>query len=253
MRFTDKVIAVTGAGTGIGLAAALAFGREGAKVAIVDHNPELGEAAVREVEQCNCEVQFIQADVSDRQDVDRVIATIRSTWGRLDVLVNNAGIYTQGDVIQTSPQDWDRILAVNLTGAYLCTRAAVPLMLEGEGGVIVNVASEAGLIGIAGQVAYNTSKAGLIGLTRSCAVDLAARGIRVNAVCPGTTETPLVQAALQRAADPVSARQKLESFRPLNRLGRPEEIASAILYMASDEAGYATGSILSIDGGSTAQ
>jgi NAD(P)-dependent dehydrogenase (short-subunit alcohol dehydrogenase family) len=253
MRFEDKVIAVTGAGTGIGLAAALAFGREGGKVAVVDHNPELGEAAARELEQCNCEVAFIQADVSDQQAVDRMIAAIKSTWGRLDVFVNNAGIYIQGDATQTAPEDWQRILAVNLTGAFLCTRAAVPLLLSSGGGVIVNVASEAGLVGIAGQVAYNVSKAGLIGLTRSCAVDLAARGIRVNAVCPGTTETPLVQAALQRAADPAAARYRLESSRPLNRLGRPEEIASAILYMACDEAGYATGSILSIDGGYTTQ
>jgi NAD(P)-dependent dehydrogenase (short-subunit alcohol dehydrogenase family) len=253
MRFEDKVIAVTGAGTGIGLAAALAFGREGGKVAIVDHNPRLGESAAREVEQCACEVRFIQADVSDQADVERMIAEVQSTWRRLDVLVNNAGIYMQGDVTQTGLDDWERILAVNLSGAYLCTRAAVPLMEAGGGGVIVNVASEAGLVGIAGQVAYNVSKAGLIGLTRSCAVDLAARGIRVNAVCPGTTETPLVQAALQRAADPAAARARLESSRPLNRLGRPQESASAILYLSCDDAGYATGSILSIDGGYTAQ
>jgi NAD(P)-dependent dehydrogenase (short-subunit alcohol dehydrogenase family) len=126
-------------------------------------------------------------------------------------------------------------------------------MQKHGGGVIVNVASEAGLVGIAGQVAYNVSKAGMIALTRSSAVDLASRNIRVNCVCPGTTETPLVKAAVARAPDPVAARHKLESSRPLNRLGRPEEIASAILYMASEEAGYATGSVLSIDGGYTAQ
>jgi NAD(P)-dependent dehydrogenase (short-subunit alcohol dehydrogenase family) len=119
--------------------------------------------------------------------------------------------------------------------------------------VIVNVGSEAGLVGIGNQVAYNVSKGGVIALTRSCAVDFAPHGVRVNCVCPGTTETPLVQAAVLRSADPIAARRKLEQVRPLNRLGKPEEIASAIVYMASDEAGYATGSILSIDGGYTTQ
>jgi NAD(P)-dependent dehydrogenase (short-subunit alcohol dehydrogenase family) len=126
-------------------------------------------------------------------------------------------------------------------------------MVKNGGGVIVNVASEAGLVGIKGQVAYNVSKAGMIALTRSCAVDLADRGIRVNAVCPGTTDTPLVREAVSRAPDPAAARRRLESVRPLDRLGTPEEIASAILYMASSESGYATGAVLSIDGGYTAQ
>jgi NAD(P)-dependent dehydrogenase (short-subunit alcohol dehydrogenase family) len=182
-----------------------------------------------------------------------MIAAVHEEWGRIDVLVNNAGVYVQGEVHQTPLEDWQRILDINLTGAFLCTRAVVPLMIEQGGGVIVNVASEAGLVGIGNQVAYNVSKAGLIALTRSCAVDLAKYGIRVNCVCPGTTETPLVKAALDRAADPVSARRRLESSRPMDRLGQPDEIASAIVYLASPGAGYATGSILSIDGGYTAQ
>ena len=174
-------------------------------------------------------------------------------WGRLDVLVNNAGIYLQADALGTPVEEWERVLAVNLTGAFLCTRHAVPAMERHGGGAIVNVASEAGLVGIRGQVAYNVSKGGLIALTRSCAVDFAPRGIRVNCVCPGTTDTPLVQAALARAADPAAMRRALEGARPANRLGRPEEIAAAILYLAGDEAGYATGAVLSVDGGYTAQ
>jgi NAD(P)-dependent dehydrogenase (short-subunit alcohol dehydrogenase family) len=126
-------------------------------------------------------------------------------------------------------------------------------MMRGKGGAIVNVASEAGLVGIRNQVAYNVTKAGLIALTRSCAVDFASRGIRVNCVCPGTTDTPLVQDAVRRAADPAAARRALEQIRPANRLGTPEEIAAAILFLASDSAGYATGAILSVDGGYTAQ
>jgi NAD(P)-dependent dehydrogenase (short-subunit alcohol dehydrogenase family) len=182
-----------------------------------------------------------------------MIEAVTREWGRLDILVNNAGIYVQADVLTTDVQDWDRVLAVNLTGAFLCTKYAVPMMLQHEGGVVINVSSEAGLVGIKNQVAYNVSKSGMIALTRSCAVDLAGRGIRVNCVCPGTTDTPLVQAAVNRAEDPLAARRHLEQIRPMNRLGKPEEIASAILYLASSEAGYATGAILSMDGGYTAQ
>jgi NAD(P)-dependent dehydrogenase (short-subunit alcohol dehydrogenase family) len=181
--------------------------------------------------------------------VERVV----SRWGRLDILVNNAGIYVQGDVTQTAANDWERIISVNLTGAFLCTKYAVPVMIHNHEGVIVNVASEAGLVGIKGQVAYNVSKGGVIALTRSCAVDLAEKGIRVNCVCPGTTDTPLVHEAVNRAPDPIAARRRLEEIRPLNRLGMPEEIASAILCLASGELGYATGAILSVDGGYTAQ
>ena len=188
-----------------------------------------------------------------RPQVRELIAAVLARWGRLDVLVNNAGIYHQADAVGTSVEDWNRVLAVNLTGAFLCLKHAVPAMERKGAGVIVNVASEAGLVGIRGQVAYNVSKGGLIALTRSCAVDFAARGIRVNCVCPGTTDTPLVQAALSRAEDPAALRRSLESSRPANRLGRPEEIAAAILYLASDAAGYATGAVLSVDGGYTAQ
>lgn len=144
-------------------------------------------------------------------------------------------------------------MAVDLTGVFLCTKYAATAMIRSGGGVVVNVSSEAGLVGIKGQVAYNTAKAGVIGLTRSCAVDLADKGIRANAVCPGTTYTPLVEDALSRSSDPKKARRELESSRPVGRLGKPEEIAEAILFLASPEVGYATGTILSVDGGYTAQ
>jgi NAD(P)-dependent dehydrogenase (short-subunit alcohol dehydrogenase family) len=253
MRFQDKVAVVTGAGLGIGQAAAAAFAREGASVAVVDRNPEHGESAVQNLQKEGLRGLFVPADVSSETDVKRMVEQVVAQRGRLDILVNNAGIYIQGDVTQTDLEDWNRIMAVNLTGAFLCTRYAVPAMLKNGGGVIVNVASEAGLVGIKGQVAYNVSKAGMIALAKSCAVDLAEQGIRVNAVCPGTTDTPLVREAVSRAPDPAAARRRLEAVRPLNRLGTPDEIASAILYMASGESGYATGAVLSIDGGYTAQ
>jgi NAD(P)-dependent dehydrogenase (short-subunit alcohol dehydrogenase family) len=167
--------------------------------------------------------------------------------------VNNAGIYYQADAVGTPEEEWSRLMAVNLTGAFLCTKHAVPAMIRGGGGAIVNVASEAGLVGIRNQVAYNVTKGGMISLTKSCAVDFASRGVRVNCVCPGTTETPLVQAAVKKAPDPAAARRSLEEVRPANRLGRPEEIASAILYFCTEVSAYATGAVLSIDGGYTAQ
>ncbi len=253
MRFEGKVVVVTGAAEGIGQAALLAFANEGARVVLADREPDKGQAVVEQLRRAGREVLAVRVDVAVEEQVRALFDQVKSQWGRVDVLVNNAGIYLQGDVTQTSLADWERIMAVNVTGAFLCTKYAVPLMIAQKSGVIVNVASEAGLVGIKGQVVYNVSKGAMIALTRSCAVDLAEYGIRVNSVCPGTTETPLVRAALQRAADPAEARRRLEQSRPANRLGTPQEIAAAILFLASDEIAYATGAILSVDGGYTAQ
>ncbi|HVO39144.1 MAG TPA: glucose 1-dehydrogenase [Spirochaetia bacterium] len=253
MQFEGRVAIVTGASSGIGRAAALAFGREGAAVAIADPDTEAGAKVAGEIRGFGVDAEVYPTDVSKEADVGALVDAVMAKWGRLDVLVNNAGIYLQADAVATSREAWDKLMAVNLTGAFLCIKHAVPAMMRGNGGVIVNVASEAGLVGIRNQVVYNVSKAGLIALTKSCAVDFASRGIRVACVCPGTTETPLVKAAVGRAPNPAAARKALEEVRPANRLGTPEEIASAILYLASDCAAYATGAILSVDGGYTAQ
>jgi NAD(P)-dependent dehydrogenase (short-subunit alcohol dehydrogenase family) len=253
MQFKGKAVIVTGASSGIGRATALAFAREGAAVVIADKDKIAGEQVANEARGSGGEAEVIATDVSSEAEVRALIDAVLSRWGRLDVLVNNAGIYYQADAVSTPEAVWNEIMAVNLTGAFLCTKHAIPAMLRGKGGAIVNVASEAGLVGIRNQVAYNVSKGGLIALTKSCAVDLASIGIRVNCVCPGTTDTQLVRAAVGRAKDPRAARRALEEVRPANRLGEPEEIASAILYLASDSAGYATGAILSVDGGFTAQ
>lgn len=253
MEFQGKVVVVTGASKGIGKAAASAFAREGARVAVVDLDQAAGEATVQEIEGLGQEALFVQADVAQEAQVQAMVRHVVERWGRLDILVNNAGIYFQGDVGGTPLNQWSRILDVNLTGAFLCTKYALPAMLDSGGGVIVNVSSEAGLVGIPGQVGYNVSKAGMIALTKSCAVDLARRGVRVNCVCPGTTDTPLVQEAIRRAPNPAAARRHLEEVRPLNRLGTPEEIATAILLLAGDRMAYAIGAVLSVDGGYTAQ
>lgn len=252
MRFESKVAVVTGASQGIGEATALALAREGAAVAIFDIDETRGRAVAREAE-AGGKAAFFRVDMAAEDEIREAMVRVKEAWGRLDVLVNNAGIYLQADVLGTSLEAWERLMRINLTGVFLCTKYAVPLMIESGGGVVVNVSSEAGLVGIKGQVAYNVSKGAVIAFTRSCAVDLATRGVRVCCVCPGTTETPLVRAAVSAAPDPAAARRKLEESRPLDRLGRPEEIAAAILYLASREAGYATGAILSIDGGYTAQ
>lgn len=253
MESQMKVALITGAGAGIGLETALAFGKLGTKLILVENSAPNGENALQTMDKLGYTAHLVVVDVQDSAQVQHAVTETEKRWGRLDVLVNNAGIYVQGSALETSEEDWNKVLAVNLTGAFLFIKYTLPLMRKNGGGVIINVASEAGLVGIKGQAAYNVSKAGMINLTRSCAVDFAPLGVRVNCICPGTTDTPLVQAAIQRTNDPAKARRDLESVRPLNRLGRPEEIASAIVYLASDVAGYATGAILSIDGGYTAQ
>ena len=253
MRLAGKVAIITGAGAGIGRSTALLFAKEGAKVVVADCDPESGEKVVAQVREEGGAATFIHVDVSKATDVERMVRETVETYGKLNILVNNAGIYLQADAVAMTEEEWDRILDVNLKGVFLCSKYCIPAMIKGGGGSIVNVGSEAGLVGIKDQVAYNVSKSGVIGLTRSTAIDFAAHHIRVNCVCPGTTETPLVKAAVERAADPAAARRALEEVRPANRLGRPEEIAAGILYLASDESLYATGSTLSIDGGYTAQ
>jgi NAD(P)-dependent dehydrogenase (short-subunit alcohol dehydrogenase family) len=248
-----KVALVTGAGKGIGRAAAVALAREGVQVALLARDEVSGQEAIAACRAVGSEALWLAADVGSEDEVRAAFGRLEERWGKLDILVNNAGIYAKGDVVSTTLDDWERIQRVNVTGAFLCAKYAVPLMQRAGGGSIVNVASEAGLVGIAGQLAYNVSKGALIALTRSMAVDLAAAGISVNCVCPGTTLTPLVEELLARQDDPQQLLDHLGKIRPAGRLGTPEEIAGAIVYFAADHARYTTGAVLSVDGGYTAQ
>lgn len=254
MRLNNKVAIITGAGSGIGKATALLFAKEGASVVIADIDSKKGMETMDLIKIGKTEVKFIEVDVSNADSVENMIKAVMDTYGKLDILVNNVGIHLLADVVRTREEDWDRIMDVNLKGVYLCCKYAIPAMIkDGKGGVIVNISSEAGIVGIKNQVAYNVSKGGIISLTKSIAIDFAADNIRANCVCPGTTETELVKEIFDKSPEPEKARRQLETVRPANRLGKPEEIAAGILYLASDESPYATGTILSIDGGYTAQ
>ena len=250
-RLANRVAIVTGAGSGIGQTTALVFAREGAKVVVVDCDPERGAETVDRVQENKGEAILALADVCRASDLEHMVKTTVDTYGRIDVLVNNAGIFAEGDVVRTAEADWRRVLETNLTGVFLCMKYCIPEMLRAGRGVVVNVSSEAGLVGIGNQVAYNVSKSGVIALTKSTALDFAGKNIRVNCLCPGRTLTPLVEEVINTSKDPEETRRILSEDRPLKRMGRPEEIAAGILFLASDEAPYATGAVLSIDGGYT--
>lgn len=244
-----KTAIVTGATSGIGRAAAIALGRAGWSVMVAGRDEPRGRAVV---EALGGEADLFAVDLNEPGAPERLVDLTLERWGRLDLLVNNAGIYSRGAVSDISGNDYDRLMGLNLRAAVLLAGAAVRAMRAGEGGVIVNVSSEAGIVAVPGQVLYNVSKAGLIMLTKSIAVDHAKDGIRAVTVCPGTTRTPLVEEAIASAPDPAEHERVLASSRPANRLGKPEEIASAIVYAASEEAAFLSGTEIVVDGGYTA-
>ena len=253
MRLKNKVAVITGAGSGIGRTTAVLFSREGAKVVIVDIDKKGGKETLDLLTRKESEALFVPTDITDVAQVKSMVSKVVETYDKLDILINNAGLYEKGDASNTDEEQWDKIMNVNLRAAFLCCKYCIPQMIKQGGGVVINISSEAGIAAWKNQVAYNVSKAALISLAKSIAVDFALQNIRANCVCPGTTETTLFKSYLAKQPDPKSARREFEIIRPANRVGRPDEIAYGILYMASDESPYATGSVLSIDGGATAQ
>jgi NAD(P)-dependent dehydrogenase (short-subunit alcohol dehydrogenase family) len=246
-----KTAVVTGATSGIGRATALALGDAGWWVLAGGRKPERGAEVAAELGK-RAGGEFIAADLTSDGVAERLVGRAVEATGRLDLVVYSAGVHFLAAVEETDVGDYDQLMATNLRGAVLLARAAVPAMRASGGGVIVNVSSEAGIVAVPGQVAYNVSKAGLLMLTRSIAVDHAKDGIRAVSVCPGTTRTPLVEQAIRSAPDPEAHERWLASSRPAGRLGTPEEIAAAIVFVASDQASFMTGSEIVVDGGYTA-
>ncbi|MBV8770898.1 MAG: SDR family oxidoreductase [Deltaproteobacteria bacterium] len=254
-RFEQKVALVTGGASGIGRAAAVAFAREGANVVVADVETAGGEETVRMVRAAGGTAFFVQADVSRANEVERMVSQGMQTYGRLDCAFNNAGI--QGDLAQTvacSEENWQRIIAINLTGVWLCMKYEIPPMLARGGGAIVNTASNFGLVGSDGMPAYAASKHGVVGLSKTAALEYARAGMRINAVCPGPTQTRLGEQILSRQPD--LAKRIVEGImarEPMGRMGRPEEIAAAVVWLCSDAASFVTGAVIAVDGGFVAQ
>lgn len=251
MRFEGKVVLITGAGVGIGRAAAIRFAREGAKVAVNSLTPANGLETLRLLKEAGGQGIYIQGDVSKEADARRMVEGTVKAFNHVDILVNNAGIVLPGRVDNTSEEDWDRSMAVNLKGVFLVSKYAIPEMRKARGGVIVNNASVVALKGVKDRGAYTASKGGVWALTKAMAADYLNENIRVNCVCPGTTDTPSLARRIQAFADPVKARADFIARQPMGRLGREEEIAAAILFAASDEAAFMNGATIAIDGGMT--
>lgn len=251
MRLKEKVAIITGAGSGQGKASAKLFASEGAKVVIAEWNEENGKQVEEEIRAAGHEAVFMKTDVSNEENVRDVINQVVERYGRIDVLFNNAGIgfsarskYTMAPLLETPLEDWNQILGINLNGVYLMSKYTVPIMIKQKGGAIVNNSSLNGILGVTGADAYTASKGGVVALTRVMAVDYGKHNIRVNCICPGAIDTPMI-------AEVLSVEEIAKNYEagPLGRVGKPEEIANAALFLSSDESSYITGLIMPVDGG----
>lgn len=242
-RLQDKVAIITGAANGIGLQAARTFAKEGAHVVIADFDAETGAARERELAGEGLSCRFIQVDVADKDSVQAIAEKVVEVFGKIDILINNAGITRDAMLVKMTTEQFQQVIDVNLTGVFHCTQAVLPSMLEAGSGKIVSTSSVTGVYGNIGQTNYAAAKAGIIGMTKTWAKEFASKGINVNAVVPGFTETQMVE----NVPDKVIERMKAQV--PMRRLGKPEDIANAYLFLASDEAAYVNGHVLHVDGG----
>lgn len=243
-KLQDKVAVITGGASGIGAETGRLFVKEGAKIVIVDWNDENGKAFEKELKDQNAEAIFVKADVTSEEDVANVYKQALDTFGKVDILFNNAGIGAVKPTEELTYAEYRKTVNVDLDGTFLVAQLAIKEMLKTGGGVIVNTASMYGWVGSPGSAAYNAAKGGVINLTRSLGLEYATRNIRVNALCPGYIDTPII---------PEDYKQTLRDVTPMGRLGTPEEMAKAVLFLASDDSAFMTGNTLTVDGGFTAQ
>lgn len=249
MNFNDQTVIVTGAGSGIGRATALRFAQLGANVAVADKN----ETAAAEVAAAaGSKALAVTVDVSDSSSVRAMVQTVVDNFGGIDVLCNNAGFGFPGNVLEIDEDNWDRLMSVNLKGVYLCSKYSIPELAKSGDGRIVNTSSYTAAVGIRDRAAYVASKGGVSALTRAMALDHVDQGIRVNAVAPGTVNSPYFDKMIGESADPQTLLDELNGRAPMHRMGRPEEIAEAIVWLAAKESSFVTGSVLTIDGGTSA-
>jgi len=252
MRLAEKVALITGGTSGIGRATAVLFAREGAKVAIAGRSEERGRKAVDEIADAGGRAIFVRADVRAADDCRRAVDETVKAFGRLDVLFNNAGTYIPNDAIGCSEEEWDEQVDTSLKGTFLMSKFALPVMIDRGGGSIINNASGWGLVGGDRAVAYCAAKGGVVVLTKAMAIDHGPQGIRVNCICPGDTVTPMEHEDARRRGMTWEAYVAGASDRPLGRMGRPEEVAMAALFLASNESSFVTGAALPVDGGGVA-
>ena len=251
MRFANKVVLITGAGAGIGRAAAELFAKEGAKVTVNGISRSRGEETLQLVKSAGAEGLFVQGDVSQATEAERMVKETVTTFGRIDILVNVAGIVLPGRVDNMSEEDFMRTMDVNVKGTFLVSKYAIHEMKKQGGGVIVNVASVAAIKGIPDRSAYSASKGAVVALSKAMAADYIKENIRVNVVCPGTTDTPSLEDRMQATADPAATRAAFIARQPMGRLGTAEEIAHAVLFACCDETAFMNGTVITIDGGAT--
>lgn len=250
-RFEDKTVIVTGGGGGIGGATSRRFAAEGAKVAVYDMNLTAAQKIATEIRAAGGQAAAFQCDITDRAQVDAAVAATQAQLGPVAVLVNNAGWDIFKPFVKTVPAEWDKLIAINLTGALHMLHAVLPGMVERKYGRVVNVASDAARGGSSGEAVYSACKGGLVALSKTLAREHARHGITVNAVCPGPTDTALLAGVAEGARDPAKLIEAFKSAIPLGRLGQGDDLASAIAFMGSDDASFVTGQVLSVSGGLT--